>query len=111
MMHFIKILLILLLFQNIAIAQEKNKLPPDIQAAIERCSECHGVDGEKPALNRSDIINELSKEEFLFRVRGYIKGTYGGELKAFMRSRIACLNKRQIEAIAAYYTQRKVNYE
>lgn len=110
-MYFIKILIIVLLFQNISIAQEKNKLPPDIQAAIDRCSECHGVDGEKSALNRSDIINKLSKKEFLFRVEGYIKGTYGRELKAFMRSRIAYLNKRQIKAIADYYTAKKVNHE
>jgi cytochrome c553 len=100
------IFLIFLIFQTFTYGKviNFNSLEPDIQAAIKRCSECHGLYGEKRALHRSIPINTLSKEAFLGRLRGYMKLTYGGELKAFMRSRIAYLNKRQLTKIAEYYT-------
>lgn len=85
------------------------KISPDVLTAISKCAECHGATGEKSALNRSIPINSLSEKVFIERLKGYLAGTYGGELKAFMRSRIAYLNKKQLKAIAKYYTssQRK----
>jgi len=99
-----KILSIAFLLQSLLVAKDLNNLTPDIQVAIKRCAECHGIRGEKSALHRSNIINKLSKETFMSRLNGYLKGTYGGKLKAFMRSRIAYLNKRQLTAIAEYFT-------
>jgi len=104
------IFLIFLIFQTFTYGKaiDLNSLETDIQTAINRCAECHGLKGGKKALNRSDTaINTLTKEAFLGRLRGYMKLTYGGDLKAFMRSRIAYLNKRQLTAIAEYFTSQK----
>ncbi|MDA3946573.1 MAG: c-type cytochrome [Helicobacteraceae bacterium] len=72
-----------------------------------KCASCHGSAGEKHALNKSKIINELSKDEIITALKGYKDGTYGGAMKALMKGQIATYDNTQIETVAAFIAAKK----
>jgi cytochrome c553 len=65
-----------------------------------QCASCHGATGEKKALNKSQIINQFSEEQIVTALKGYKDGTYGGAMKALMKSKVAALGDEEIGAIA-----------
>ncbi len=66
-----------------------------------KCIACHGVNGEKTALNgKSKIIKNMSKAEIKFAMLGYKDGTYGGAMKNLMVMQSKPLSEAQIDAIA-----------
>ena len=67
-----------------------------------RCIGCHGVKGEKVALESSLVIKDMTKKEVQDSIIGYQKGTYGREKKALMKAQVSRLTPTQIEAIANY---------
>ena len=67
-----------------------------------KCSGCHGTNGQKKALGRSYIINQMDKERLLKSMQGYQNGTYGGVLKGLMRGRLRDLSSKQIDLLATY---------
>lgn len=75
----------------------------DLAATAKKCAACHGVNGEKKALNKSKIIKDLSKEEFIAAMNGYKDGTYGGPTKAVMKPQVATLNDEDFKALADFY--------
>ena len=66
-----------------------------------QCASCHGAAGEKKALNKSQVINEFTPQQIVTALKGYKDGSYGGAMKALMKSQTAKLDDAQIEAIAA----------
>lgn len=75
----------------------------DIAPIAQKCAACHGEKGEKVAMNKSKIMNQLSKEEFLSSIKGYKDGTYGGQLKNLMIPQVKTLSDEQINALADFY--------
>jgi len=57
--------------------------PLYLQADMDRCVSCHGVDFEKSALGVSKIVKNMSEEEIKAALDGYKKGV-GGPMKALM---------------------------
>ena len=65
-----------------------------------QCASCHGAAGEKKALNKSQVIKEFSQEQIVTALKGYKDGSYGGAMKALMKSKVANLSDDDINAIA-----------
>lgn len=74
---------------------------------FKKCASCHGSMGEKHALNKSRIINELSKDEIVTALRGYKAGTYGGAMKALMKGQVAAYDDAQIETVAEFIAKKQ----
>jgi len=72
----------------------------NIDVALKACINCHGQNGEKAALNKSKIINQMSKEDFVASMKGYKAGTYGGPLKAVMKGQVMKLSDKDMEDLA-----------
>lgn len=75
----------------------------DVSALAKKCATCHGAQGEKKALNKSKIMKDLSKEEFISSLKGYQNGTYGGTMKNLMLPQVKDLSEEQIQALADFY--------
>jgi len=71
-----------------------------------KCVACHGVAGEKAALNKSLIIKDMSKADFVSAMKGYKDGSYGKDQKALMKAQVAPLSDAQIEEIASFITKK-----
>ena len=65
-----------------------------------QCASCHGAAGEKKALNKSQVIKDFSQEQIVTALKGYKDGSYGGAMKALMKSKVANLSDDDINAIA-----------
>lgn len=72
----------------------------NVDVAYKVCANCHGLAGEKAALNKSKIINQMSKEDFVAAMKGYKDGTYGGPLKAVMKGQVMKLSDKDMEELA-----------
>jgi cytochrome c len=79
----------------------------DGAALFQKCTTCHGENGEKHALNKSKVINEMSKEEIETALKGYKSGTYGGAMKALMKGQIAAYDDEEIDTVAAFIAAKK----
>lgn len=79
----------------------------DGAALFKKCASCHGAAGEKHALNKSRVINEMSKEEIAAALKGYKTGTYGGAMKALMKGQIAAYSDEDIDTVAAFIAAKK----
>ena len=81
------------------------------KAAIEgakifvKCSSCHGKNAEKKALGKSQIIRGWAEPKIVDALHGYKTGTYGGTMKAVMKSQAANLSDADINAVAKYISE------
>jgi len=73
---------------------------------FKRCAGCHGVNAEKSALGRSQVIAGWPKSKIVNAIKGYKNGTYGGAMKMIMRGQVAPLNDSQIDAVATYISSK-----
>jgi len=71
-----------------------------------KCVACHGAAGEKSALNKSLIIKDMSKADFVSAMKGYKDGSYGKDQKALMKAQVGPLSDAQIEEIASFITKK-----
>ena len=85
---------------NTLLADYKNM--SEGHALFKQCTGCHGQAGERHALGKSLVINQMTKEQIVMSIEGYVDGTYGRSMKALMKGQVARLSKDQIENIAAY---------
>ena len=79
----------------------------DVAALFAKCAGCHGSEGEKHALGKSNIIAGQSKAELVKKMEGYKNGTYGGPMKGIMAGQIRSLTSGQIDALADYIAKLK----
>ena len=79
----------------------------DGAALYKNCLSCHGTMGEKKALGKSLVINEMSKDEFTAALKGYKDGLYGRSMKSLMKSKVAALSDEDINALGEYVTSLK----
>jgi len=74
---------------------------------FKKCASCHGANGEKHALNKSMVINEMSQKEIITALQGYKDGSYGGAMKALMKGQVATYDEAQIKDVAAFIASKK----
>ncbi len=77
----------------------------DAAALYQVCSGCHGVDGSKVALGKSQVIKGWSAKKIADALHGYKNGTYGGAMKGLMGAQASKLSDAQIEALAEYISK------
>jgi len=74
---------------------------------FKKCVACHGVNAEKKALGKSEIIQGWEAKRVMAALKGYKDGTYGGAMKALMKGQVASLDDTQIEEVAKYIESKK----
>ncbi len=72
-----------------------------------KCASCHGSMGEKKALGKSKVINEMTKEELVTALSGYKDGSYGGPMKGLMKGQVSKLTDMDIDALSAHIADLK----
>ena len=77
---------------------------PDVSAIYKKCAGCHGLNGEKKALNKSEIIKNWDASKIESALKGYKDGTYGGTMKGLMKSQVSSLSDKEISELAQYIT-------
>lgn len=66
------------------------------------CTACHGANGEKAALGKSQIIKGWDAAKTEASLKGYKDGSYGGAMKGVMKGQVARLSDEDIKAVAAH---------
>jgi cytochrome c553 len=64
------------------------------------CASCHGANGDKKALNVSNILKGQTKESIVEKLNGYKDGTYGGNMKNIMLGQVKNLTSEDINILA-----------
>jgi len=67
-----------------------------------KCAACHGLNAEKKAMGKSEIIAGWEASKVVTALKGYKDGSYGGPMKALMKGQVARLSDAEIEAVAAF---------
>jgi len=90
------------------IAKVKDAVVPlDGKVLYKKCSSCHGLNAEKKALNKSEIIQNWDAENISNALKGYRNGTYGGAMKGVMKSQTINLSDKEIDALSTYISSLK----
>lgn len=71
-------------------------------ALYKSCIGCHGVNGEKKALGKSEAITGWKVEKTIAALQGYKDGTYGGVMKGVMKGQVSKLDDAKIKALAEH---------
>ena len=77
----------------------------DATSIYKVCAGCHGVDGSKSALNKSQIIKGWDAKKIADALHGYKNGTYGGAMKGLMSAQVSKLGDAEIEALSTYISK------
>jgi len=72
-----------------------------------RCVGCHGINGEKKALGKSEIITAWNKEKTFAALKGYKDGSYGGAMKGVMKGQVIRLSDEELEALSEHISTLK----
>jgi len=76
-------------------------------ALFKKCAGCHGMNAEKKALGKSQVIQGWKASKIEVALKGYKDGSYGGPMKALMKGQVATLNEAQIKSLAKYIESKK----
>lgn len=71
------------------------------------CTGCHGANGEKSALGKSQIINTWDAAKIEASLKGYKDGSYGGDMRGVMKGQVARLSNEDIKTISAHISSLK----
>lgn len=77
----------------------------DAASLYKVCAGCHGIDGSKAALNKSQIIKGWDAKKIADALHGYKAGTYGGTMKGLMGAQVSKLGDAEIEALSTYISK------
>jgi len=69
------------------------------------CSSCHGANGEKKALNKSQVIQGWSEVQTSTALNGYKDGSYGAAMKGLMKGQVMKLSDEDISALAKHISE------
>lgn len=67
-----------------------------------KCSGCHGINGEKEALGKSQVIQGWDANKTIAALQGYKDGSYGGVMKGVMKGQVMSLSDEDINALAKH---------
>jgi cytochrome c len=88
------------LILGLAVLGATSLLAADGAGLYKKCQGCHGVNAEKAALGKSQIIKGWEAQKTIDSLKGYKAGTYGGAMKGVMKGQVAALNDDQMQALA-----------
>ena len=75
---------------------------------FKKCVSCHGVNAEKPALGKSEVIAGWDKAKTVESLMGYRAGTLNKKgMGAMMKGQMATFSDADIDAIAEYISKLK----
>lgn len=84
----------------------KNDLKSDVEidakALYSKCASCHGQNAQNAALGKSKVIKGWDKEKVYQSLKGYQDGTYGGSMKALMKSQVSSYSDDELKALSSY---------
>ena len=66
------------------------------------CAACHGSDGSKKALGKSEVIKGWDASKVEQALNGYKDGTYGGPMKGVMKGQVMKLGDSDIKTLSTY---------
>ncbi len=66
------------------------------------CATCHGANGEKPALGKSEVIKGWDSKKVQEALAGYKAGTYGKAMKGVMKGQVTKLSDEDIKVLGDY---------
>lgn len=69
------------------------------------CAGCHGADGSKVALGKSQIIKGWDAQKIADALNGYKAGTYGKAMKGIMVGQVSKLSDVEIKALAEHISK------
>lgn len=69
-------------------------------ASFATCAGCHGANGEKPALGKSQVIKGWDVAKTTAALNGYKDGSYGGPMKGVMKGQVMKLSDADIADLA-----------
>ena len=72
-----------------------------------RCIGCHGINGEKKALGKSQVIKAWDTEKTFAALKGYKDGSYGGAMKGVMKGQVIRLSDEDLKAISEHISTLK----
>lgn len=76
----------------------------NIQEVYKRCAMCHGKDGEVPALGKSVVIKNLTKNEFINSLKLYKKSKRNvSGLGGVMQAQVYTLTEEEFERLAEIF--------
>ena len=64
------------------------------------CVSCHGINADKKALGKSQIIKGWEEEKLVAALKGYKDGSYGGVMKGVMKGQVTRLSDEDIKAVS-----------
>ena len=80
------------------------------ESSYSKCVPCHGENGNKKALGRSDVISGLDKKEIEKKLNGYRDGTLNLHgMGSIMISQMSSKNDKEIESLSKYISTFKKN--
>jgi cytochrome c553 len=82
--------------------QEKSINDVKAEELYLKCSGCHGLKGEKKALNSSEIIQGWDVQRTIDALTGYKANTYGKAMKGVMQAQVKGLSQDDINVLAEY---------
>lgn len=82
--------------------EPKKEISADGATIFKACASCHGVNAEKKALNKSQIIQGWEASKIVTALHGYKDGSYGGPMKGIMKPQASKLSDAEIDAVAKY---------
>jgi len=75
----------------------------DGAALFKKCAGCHGAKGEKHALGKSAVINQLDAATIEKDLKGYKAGTLNKHgMGMLMKGQVASMSDADIKALATY---------
>jgi len=92
---------------TVAILGATSLFANDGASLYKSCAGCHGANGERAALGKSQVIKGWDKEKVVTALKGYKDGTYGGAMKGVMKGQVARLDDTKIDALATYISSMK----
>lgn len=84
---------------------EKVVASVDAKDLFKSCSACHGLNGEKPALGKSKLIQGWSAAKVTKALNEFKNGTYDSPTKKIMKSNASRLNDEQIKILSDYISK------
>ncbi len=86
---------------------QKKSSAPSAKVLYKKCTGCHGLNGEKKALNKSAVIKDWNAQKIADALQGYKKGTYGGAMKGVMKGQVVGINDKEIDLLSKYISDFK----
>ncbi len=71
------------------------------------CAGCHGINAEKKALGKSEVIKGWDSKKTQAALKGYKDGSYGKAMKGVMKGQVTRLDEAKIKQLADYISKIK----